>query len=228
MDYAHLATDTDEEFVTACVTILEGLINSAILERDRCVLGLSGGSTPRQVYEALGKSKDIDWSKVWLFLVDERYISTDSDDSNTKLVRETLLANTTVPPMQFKYPADLPLEEWRKDYEDTLSNLFDGGSPDVVVLGMGKDGHIASLFPPVPESGNGSELTVHTTTDNFAVRDRISVTMPVLTNARSKVFLLKGEEKKSVWEEMLVSDEDEQRWPAKAILSQKGCTLISQ
>jgi len=228
MDYAHIATDTNEEFAVASVTLLEGLINAAILERDRCILGLSGGSTPRPVYEALGKSKEIDWSKVWLFLVDERYVSAESDDSNTKLIRETLLANADVPPTQFRHPADLPLEEWREGYEETLENLFDGEWPDVVILGMGEDGHIASLFPPIPEEGMGPELTVHTTTDQFAVHDRVSVTMPVLTKARSKVFLLQGEMKKEVWEKMLADDGSEQRWPIQSALSSGNVTVVTQ
>jgi 6-phosphogluconolactonase len=228
MEYSHLATDTGREFTAAGVTLLEGLINEAVLRKDRCVIGLSGGSTPWPVYEALGKSKKIDWSKVWLFLVDERYVSAESDDSNTRLVRETLLAHAAIPPMQCKYPSALPLEDWKNEYEETLADLLGGEWPDIVILGMGEDGHIASLFPPVADEGRGPELSVHTTTDQFAVHDRLSVTMPVLANAQSKIFLLRGEGKKNVWEEMLASDEDEERWPAKAVLSQAGCTLISQ
>lgn len=228
MDYAHFATDTEKEFVMGSVATLEGLINEAILNNGKCIIGLSGGSTPRAVYTALGKSEEIDWSKVWLFLVDERYISSENDDSNTKLVKDTLLVGANIPAMQCKYPADLPLEEWRQEYEETLADLLQGNWPDIVILGMGEDGHIASLFSPVTENGFGPELTVHTTTDTFAVHDRISVTMPVLTNATHKVFLLKGEGKKTVWEEMLASTEDAKRWPAKAILEAGGCTVVTQ
>jgi 6-phosphogluconolactonase len=227
MDYAHFATDTEKEFVMGSVATLEGLINEAILNNGKCIIGLSGGSTPRPVYEALGKSTEIDWSKVWLFLVDERYVSAESDDSNTKLVAGTLLAGADIPAMQCKHPADLPLEEWKQEYEETLADLLQGNWPDIVILGMGEDGHIASLFPPV-ENGYGPELTVHTTTDKFAVHDRISVTMPVLTNANHKVFLLKGEGKKTVWEEMLASTEGTKRWPAIAVLEAGGCTVVTQ
>lgn len=228
MEYAHLATDTDNEFIAAGVTVLEGMINAAILEKGKCIMGLSGGSTPRPVYEALGKSKEVDWSKLWIFLADERYVSTESNDSNTKIVCDTLLAGASIPPMQWKYPADLPLEEWQQEYEETLADLLQGGWPDVIVLGMGEDGHIASLFPPVTGAALGPDLSVHTTTDRFAVHDRISVTMPVLCNAKQKVFLLKGEDKKTVWEYMLNSNEEEDRWPAKAVLKSGDCTVVSR
>lgn len=228
MDFAHLATDTDGEFSSASVTLLEGLMNAAMLERGNCILGLSGGSTPRPVYEALGKSQEIDWQHVWLFLVDERYVPTGNPESNTKLIQETLLAIAALPPMQFKHPADLPLEEWQQEYEKILADLLKGKWPDIVILGMGEDGHIASLFPPVSERGMGPELTVRTTTDRFEVQNRISVTLPVLTNARSKIFLLRGKEKKKIWEEMLADDSDERRWPAKAILASGNVTLVTQ
>lgn len=228
MNYIHITTDTNDEFVTASTTLLEGLINAAILERGRCVLGLSGGSTPKAVYEALGKSKKIDWSKVWIFLIDERHVPTDDNDSNTKLVNKTLITTAAIPTRQFKYPSYLSLEDWQAEYERTISDLLDEKWPDVVVLGMGGDGHIASLFPPISQEELGPNFTVHTTTDLFAVHDRISVTIPVLTNAYSKVFLLNGKEKKNIWNEMLSSDENEKRWPAKTILSTDGCTLISQ
>jgi len=221
MDFAHFATDTDQEFVSASVTALEGLINEAILKNDRCVLGLSGGSTPRPVYEVLGESTEIDWSKVWIFLVDERHVAEDADESNTKLMKETF------PSSQIIHPKKSPLNEWQSSYEKLMEDLLDGSWPDVVVLGMGEDGHIASLFPPVQE-GSDSSLTVHTTTDKFAVHDRVSVTLPVLTKARSKIFLLKGDKKKTVWDEMFLSDEDAKRWPAKAVLESGEVTLITQ
>ena len=238
MSHAHIPTNTEEDFVTASVTLLEGLINAAILEKDRCVLGLSGGSTPRPVYEALGKSEEIDWSKVWIFLVDERHVPEDDDESNTKLIQDTLMASAEIPPAQFIHPQDLPLEEWLPNYEGALAEVLGDGFPDVVVLGMGEDGHIASLFPPIPvaedrdlplrSSKGGFPLTIHTTTDQFAVHDRISVTLPVLTNAGAKIFLLKGEGKKKVWEEMEGSEEGVERWPAKAILESGDVSVVSQ
>lgn len=89
-------------------------------------------------------------------------------------------------------------------------------------MGLGEDGHIASLFPPVPAEGYGDRLVMHTTTDTFAVHDRISTTMVVIGSADRKVFFLKGEGKKFVWEEMMHDDNAEimmERWPAKAALA---------
>lgn len=228
MDYAEIRTETEEEFARAGAGLLERLIAESIGARGRCILGLSGGSTPRVAYETLGKSRGIDWSKVWVFLVDERFADRDSAESNERLVRDTLLAGAKVPPMQFKRPGMLNLPDWIDEYDETLAELLAGSWPDVVTLGMGEDGHIASLFPPVQEEGFGPRLTVHTVTDRFAVRDRVSVTMPMLANAGAKVFLLKGEGKKRIWNEMLASEEGERRWPAKAVLASGNVTAVTQ
>jgi 6-phosphogluconolactonase/glucosamine-6-phosphate isomerase/deaminase len=106
--------------------------------------------------------------------------------------------------------------------------MLSRGIAHIVILGMGSDGHIASLFPPLQENAFGDRLVLHTQTDNFAVRERISVSMIILGSAERKIFLLSGEEKKKVWEEMLLSDEDMHRWPALAVLKLGGGVLISK
>jgi len=206
----------------AGLTLLEGLMNEAVLEHGKCIVGLSGGSTPKPLYGALGKSEEVDWSKIFVFLVDERHVEEADDDSNTKLIKDTLQ------PENFVYPTYAPLKEWQKGYDEELKKLFDGHWPDVVLLGMGEDGHIASLFPPVADDASDGTLTMHTTTDHFAVHDRLSTTLLVLTNAKSKIFLLKGEGKKNTWEAMEISEEGSERWPAKAVLESEGVTLVSQ
>jgi 6-phosphogluconolactonase/glucosamine-6-phosphate isomerase/deaminase len=99
--------------------------------------------------------------------------------------------------------------------------------PDLVILGMGEDGHIASLFPPVAELALGDQaLIIHTTTDAFAIHDRISVSLNLLAASDQQVLLLKGEKKKKVWESMLKSKEGDARWPAKRILEGGRATVI--
>jgi 6-phosphogluconolactonase/glucosamine-6-phosphate isomerase/deaminase len=104
--------------------------------------------------------------------------------------------------------------------------LFRKGPVEIVTLGLGEDGHIASLFPPLNDLAFGEKLVIHTQTDRFAVKDRISVTMHLLQDARSHIFFLKGAGKKKVWDEMMGSDEEEQRWPAKAILELERSTVV--
>ena len=256
------ATD-DADFCAQGVTCLKNGMTAAIADHGRCILGLSGGSTPKPTYETLGSMK-IDWSKVWIFLVDDRYIRADDPNSNQFLLRSTLLKNAPIPESQIIFPdTSLPLSKCIDLYDRQITDLLRRGPPDIVTVGMGDDGHIASLFPPLGDDAFGPKLAIHTTTPSthstssgsprasrgatnsrsgpalgsearargegpsgprtagqapkFAVKDRISVTLPVLTKARQSVFFLKGPSKKAVWDDMMKSNEDERRWPAKAL-----------
>ena len=225
MDYAKITTDSEEEFVQGSVILLTGLINAAINQNGACLLALSGGSTPKPVYEELGKSQEIDWSKVWVCLVDERWIAASHEDSNQNLVRETLLKNADIPEENLIFPdTSLPIEVCVAQYHKALENV----KPDVLTLGIGEDGHIASLFPPLTEDSLEREIhAVHTETDQFAVHDRISMTLSVITRAGGKVFFLRGEKKQKVWEEMLDSSKGKGRWPAKEVLNSGGVTVVA-
>ncbi|MCF7844914.1 MAG: 6-phosphogluconolactonase [Kiritimatiellales bacterium] len=223
-------TESDEEFTREAVDVLKKKIASAIKTHNSCMLGLSGGSTPKLIYEQLGK-EDIDWSKVFIFLVDERYIESNDERSNQKLVRETLLKSAMVPEENILFPdTTLPLEDCVSDYTSKLKEMIDkqGFLPDIVTLGLGEDGHIASLFPPVPEEAlSDQHFVLSTQTDQFEVKDRITLALNVIASAQNHIFFLKGEDKKNVWEEMMESDEDEHRWPAKRVLESEASTLIT-
>lgn len=222
MDYELIETTTPEEFQKRSVEILKEAITYAINDHDSCIIGLSGGSTPRPIYEALAK-EDIDWSKVYPFLLDERSVAITDDKSNAKLILDTLPVNQD----QCLFPdTTLEPEECAMEYHKALSGLLAEHPADIVVLGMGEDGHTASLFPPVGDDAFGELFAVHTTTDKFAVHDRISVSAPVIATAAMKFLFLKGEAKKQVWEEMLASDEDARRWPAKLAL-ETGAVVVA-
>lgn len=207
-------------------TILTEAVSKAIADHGHAIVGLSGGSTPKPIYEAWGKEK-IDWSKVWIFLVDDRYIRADDPKSNQFLLRSTVLKHAPIPESQLILPdTSLPLPECIANYDKQISDVIQKGAPDIITLGMGDDGHIASLFPPVGDDAFGPASVIHTTTETFDVRERISVTFPVLTAAKESLFLLKGIDKKNVWEEMVTSTENEKRWPAKAVLKNSSCLLL--
>ncbi|MDO8649664.1 MAG: 6-phosphogluconolactonase [Candidatus Peregrinibacteria bacterium] len=233
MPYRLIETTTDSDFVRTSVDRMKSIITEAIEERGICILGLSGGSTPRPIYEALGKEPGIDWSKVWIFLTDDRYIRADDPKSNQFLLRSTLLKHATVPESQIIVPdTSLPIDECIAQYDTWIGDLLKKGTPDLITYGMGDDGHIASLFPPLAEP-HLKACVIHTTTpstgsgqaDRFDVHDRISVTLPVLKTANHGLFFLKGEVKKRVWEEMMASEEDETRWPAKGVLPRSTVIL---
>lgn len=217
--------DAGPSFARTAAQKLGDLIRRSIRAHGTCVIGLSGGSTPGPVYEELA-GEMIDWTRVTVFLVDDRCVSPDHPDSNQHLVQSTLLSRLSGPPATCFHDTSLPPDEAADAYGARLQELLAARGADIVVLGMGPDGHIASLFPPLGESAFGPASAIHTTTDAFAVHDRISVTLPVLAGAAHAVFLLKGEDKLRLWEEMEASAEDLRRWPAKALL-ERPVTLIA-
>ena len=222
-----ISTRTDQEFLERSVETLAERIRQNIDEYGQAIVGLSGGSTPKPIYEALGK-EEIDWGKVTLFLVDERYVPADHKDSNQKMIRETLMKSALIPDARVVFPdTTRSINDCVDDYEQRLALVLAQGIPHIVTLGMGDDGHIASLFPPVGDAAFSDRLVIHTQTENFAVRDRISTTMVVIGSAERKIFFLKGAEKKKVWETMEHSF-DITRWPAVAALNLGGGVVISR
>lgn len=223
-----ISAATEAEFVQRGVECLQKIITEATHQNGKVIVGLSGGSTPKPIYEALGKEK-VDWSKVWIFLIDDRYVRPDDPNSNQFLLRSTLLKHAPIPESQIIFPdTTLPIDQCVPLYDRHLKDLLKKGLPDLVTLGMGDDGHIASLFPPLSNNAFGPAFVIHTTTEKFSVRDRISVTLPVLTTARQSIFFLKGAEKKRVWEEMMASEGGEKRWPAKAMIDKTDASVIAQ
>ncbi len=220
----------DAAALTATATQwLEAVIRTAIAEKGHAVIGLSGGSTPGPVYGALARAEGIDWSKVWIFLVDDRHIRADDPKSNQFLLRSTLLTLAPIPESQLLFPdPSLPIDACVRQYDQVIASLIQRHGIDAVTLGMGDDGHTASLFPPLPEKAFGDTAVIHTQTERFDVLDRISLTLPTLSRAESSLLLLKGAAKKKVWEDMMGSKEGPSRWPLKALINRRdaGMTVL--
>jgi 6-phosphogluconolactonase len=122
----------------------------AIQQRGRFIVALSGGSTPKAIYERLAKEK-LDWSKVWLFWSDERAVAPTHPDSNYKMALDAGFAKLPIPPSQiFRMQAETDIEKNARDYEEKIHHIAGKHLFDLVMLGVGEDGHIASLFPNSP------------------------------------------------------------------------------
>jgi len=226
---AELATIqvTTDQFVGRATEYLIIHIKDAIAKSEHCVLGLSGGSTPKDIYATLAKSTDFDWSKLYIFLVDDRYVPASHDQSNQKLIADSGLANKVLPEHYIFPNTNLELKECIADYDHKIKTLFSNSPADIITLGLGDDGHIASLFPHVVEEGFKHEkLVIHTTTDKFAIFDRITLVLQPLQASKNKVFFMKGEAKLKVWEEMIHSPPNSHRWPAQLVISSGNTTLI--
>jgi 6-phosphogluconolactonase len=226
--FQHIPTDSEEEFINRCSAELEQGIADAIAEKGRCILGLSGGSTPRSIYQMLGELVAVEWDKVTIFLIDERYVKTSNANSNQKLVRDTLLSNASIPEFQIIFPnTSLPLEECIEDYDFRVDQLMSDGI-DVVALGLGPDGHIASLFPGDMDALlEKDKRVIHTTTDQFAVKDRITVSLSVLTSASKSVFFLNAS-KKEIFGKVMAENSDPIEYPSHALLETGRSLWITQ
>lgn len=216
--------------------LIQQWIAEAQGKHGNCIVGLSGGKTPKVVYEKLGVRCQVlgvrFWKNVHFFLVDERHVTPDHPESNQRLVRETLLKRLPVPEEHCVFPDTmLPIDACVADYARRLKALWKDHLPDLVILGMGTDGHIASLFPSLTDLALGDErLVLHTCAPEGigppAARDRISISLNAICAAERQVLLLSGEKKQQTWEEMMASPEDERRWPIKRIIATGNLTVM--
>lgn len=174
-----------------------------IQEHGRFTVALSGGSTPRGLHQELATSfsSRLQWEKVFFFWGDERNVPPDHPDSNYRMANETLLSKLPVPAENiFRIPAELPdAREAAKRYEQTLEKFFRPKADsfpkfDFILLGMGPDGHTASLFPGTAALEEKDRFVVANWIEKLNTF-RITFTYPVLNTAQSMMFLVSGDEK---------------------------------
>lgn len=192
----------EDRFVSAAADAIATRIASVIEARGRCRLVLAGGGTPRPIYEALACREQLAWSEVDFFWGDERAVGPDHEQSNYRMAREVLLEPLGVSDAHvFRIEGERPAAEACDAYVATL-----GDSPlDVVLLGMGGDGHTASLFPGDPAS---VEMTASVVVTNSPKPPavRISLSLPTLNAAKHVIVLVAGSGKADrlaqVWREL--------------------------
>eukprot|EP01057_Protomagalhaensia_wolfi_P004292 Protomagalhaensia_wolfi_Nauph_80__4291@NODE_437_length_2520_cov_31_845224_g329_i0_p1_GENE_NODE_437_length_2520_cov_31_845224_g329_i0NODE_437_length_2520_cov_31_845224_g329_i0_p1_ORF_typecomplete_len803_score189_38G6PD_C/PF02781_16/1_2e114G6PD_N/PF00479_22/1_6e51Glucosamine_iso/PF01182_20/7_4e43_NODE_437_length_2520_cov_31_845224_g329_i0232431 len=241
---------SDAAFVSSCAMVLMTSIKKVVAVEHSdgtvswsgqwAIVGLSGGSTPKPVYQLMNQSiiaeDKVDWEKVIFFLVDERYVPGDSDLCNARMIKETLLKNTAVPEDNFLYPnTSLPIDACVEDYEAQLAEVFQYSRPTIVALGMGPDGHIASWFPPMTHEDSFTaydpfHLVAQTIQDRFPARQRITVTMHVIAAAKTKCFFLQGVEKVNLYKTLVASKktkESVRQQPLLQVLRSENVTVIA-
>lgn len=211
--------------------------NSIHSEYGRFTVALAGGSTPKSLYQLLAgdKFKDkIDWSKAFFFFGDERNVLPDSDESNFKMANESLfeplkIAETNI----FRWKTELKnAEEIANDYEKAIlthfnSNAVADGSDlqfDLILLGMGADGHTASLFP-FTEALNEIGLIATENRVEKLNTIRLTLTFPTINNARNVIFLVSGAEKAEALREVLQGEFQPDKFPAQKVKLNGGNLL---
>jgi 6-phosphogluconolactonase len=181
------------------------VMRDAIQERGRFVVALAGGNTPAKMYAlwaAAGNyGVNTPWEKVHLFWGDERYVPTDSPLSNYRMARETLIERTPIPAAHVHpMPTDFPNPETAAEaYEAEMRKFFGGAAPafDVQLLGLGVEGHVASLFPGSPALDEKQKWAVAVEVP-AKPQQRLTLTPAVLNQGRHTFFLVAGQNKREI------------------------------
>jgi 6-phosphogluconolactonase len=207
------------------------LARQAIAERGRFMVALSGGSTPKALFELLATDEwrdQVDWSRTHLFWGDERYVPQDHADSNFRMTREALLSKVDVPAENVHrvLTEDGTPEEVAAAYERTLREAFgtgEGEAPrfDLIHLGLGDDGHTASMFPGTNAMHEAERLVVPVWVEKFQ-SNRITMTPVVLNNAAEVQFLVAGASKVDVVPQVIRGAYEPDRLPSQTVRPRDG------
>jgi 6-phosphogluconolactonase len=227
-DAAALAARAARQFVEVS--------EAAVAARGRARIAISGGSTPKVAFgmladPALPWLKRMPWDKLELFWVDERCVPPDHPDSNYRMTREAMLDHVPLKPEQVhRMEGELEPEVAAARYESALRNSFrlEGAKTprfDLVQLGMGPDGHTASLFPHSAALGEMSRLAVANHVQNKDAW-RITLTRPVINQGASVFFLIGGADKAQVLKEVMMGARDPERLPSQLIQPSGGILTL--
>jgi 6-phosphogluconolactonase len=219
--------DTHNDLNQAFAKQIIDLLSDAIAKRGKASLAVSGGSTPKPLFMALSET-DFAWDKVVVTLADERWVEASHADSNEKLVRENLLQNKASAATFVSLTSN---DANAVDAEHEISARIDGMGEvlDVIILGMGEDGHTASLFPCSSQISEGlnvsRQLSAIATQPNTAPHQRMSMSLKKIISARQVFLHLTGPKKKAVLEDALANFTELEK-PIKAVCNHANVDLM--
>lgn len=222
---------TPQELFAAAAEEVVRTANESVAQRGRFTIALSGGSTPKSLYNLLATNArtTLPWDRMFFFWGDERHVPPTDPDSNYRMADEAMLSKVPVPPGNvFRFPAEDPDAAAVADaYEKTLRKFFQisaAGVPrfDLILLGMGPDGHTASLFPGTAALQEKTRLVVANWVEKLKT-NRLSLTLPVLNAGQCVMFVVSGIDKAAVLRTVL---EDKgapgEQYPAKLVQPADG------
>ena len=212
--FFHLVNKWSE--IGSCACQSRGLFNTAV----------SGGKSPRPFFRQLTQNKEINfWDKTHIFMADERFISPFHKDSNQQMVREHLISKIDIPLKNFhSVPIKNTVFQSAREYEQELKYSFKLKKEewpvfDLILLGIGKDGHTASLFPYNQNLADTKNLITTESVPHLNYQ-RISLTLPVINHSRNIIFLITGKEKASIVYQILIKKS--KKLPAAWVQPEKG------
>ncbi len=235
-DYELVVLPSGSEVAQEGARRFADLAGRAIAESGRFTVALSGGSTPRTIHQILAGppyGDRIDWSKVYIFFGDERCVPPDDAESNYRMAKETLLSQGSIPPDHvYRMRGELDPNQAAAEYAGELQKFFElkeghGPSPenfprlDLIFLGMGPDGHTASLFP---ETAALQERSKPVTANHVPKlnTDRLTLTAPSINRAANIIFLITGDSKAAALKEVLEGEYQPQIYPSQLIQPGQG------
>jgi 6-phosphogluconolactonase len=220
--HVEIASDP-EDLARRTVQLFVSAAREAIDERGTFYTAISGGHTPGRFYQLLAtvpEARSLPWDKVQLFWVDERYVPPDSQDSNYKLAADTFLSRIDIPADNIhRIPTEYEdINDAARVYERTIREVFDlkeGETPefDLIVLGMGSDGHTGSLLPNSYATFDTDDLACVVYVLDDTTLNRVTLTHPVMMAARRLAVLVSGAEKARTLKEVLMTEPDEVKYP---------------
>lgn len=203
------------------------LASAAISAGGRFSVALAGGSTPKALYRLLASEEfrsRVDWPRVYFFFGDERCVPPDHPESNFRMARENLFDLLgTSPKNIFKWRTEAGAAQLAADeYEETIRNFFPSAEgPDLVLLGIGADGHTASLFPYTEALTETARFAAPNWVEKLDTW-RLTMTFTMLNGAANVLFLIAGEEKAPVLREILEGEFQPQKCPAQGVIPANG------
>jgi len=216
---------TPQELFSAAAEEVVHAATEAIAQRGRFSIALSGGSTPKSLYNLLATNARsiLPWEQMFFFWSDERHVLHGDPESNYRMVDEAMLSKVQVPPANvFRVPGENPdAAAAAEAYESSLRKFFQVDSEqmpkfDLILLGMGPDGHTASLFPGTNGLKEKSRLVIANWVEKLKTH-RISFTFPLINAARCVAFLVSGTDKAPVLKSVLEENVPGEQYPAKMV-----------
>jgi len=217
-----------DDLVNGALGLITDHLAKAICERGIATMVLAGGKTPRNIYEkmgGMGLGNRLEWKKVHLFWGDERCVPPDMPESNYLMVKQTLLAHIVIPEENVhRIEAERSPQDSAQRYELEIRRFFgisEGKKPvfDLMILGLGEDGHTASLFPGNTALSERDRLVIAPYVENLATH-RVTMTLSVINNAKAVIFLVSGSSKSAILRAVL--EDSTPHYPAQLVNPTNG------
>ncbi len=219
-----------DDDLAVSVAAADFFVNTAVesvKEKGRFSVALSGGGSPKKLYELLATDKyrnQIPWEDVYIFWGDERFVPRDDEQNNAKMAFDVFLSHIPVPEENiFPIPIAMTPRESAAEYEKNLHTYFHNTEPsfDLVLLGLGENGHTASLFPETSVLDKKNLWVSEVYVENQKMY-RITLTAPVINKAKNIVFIVFGENKAEIISNILQGAYRPKMWPAQLIKPVNG------